>query len=64
MQTMEQPAHRIEEGSAPLWFGSGPTAWGDVVQAVDPAATKPGDRFSPCDHRVGRFGLPDVPACA
>jgi phage/plasmid-like protein (TIGR03299 family) len=39
MQTMEQPAHRIEEASAPLWFGSGPTAWGDVVQAVDPAAT-------------------------
>src|SRR6266571_4432286 len=40
MQTMEQPAHRIEEASAPLWFGSGPTAWGDVVQAVDPAATQ------------------------
>ena len=39
MQTMEQPAHRIEEASAPLWFGSGPTVWGDVVQAVDPAAT-------------------------
>ena len=35
MQTMEQPAHRIEEASAPLWFGSGPTAWGDVVQAVE-----------------------------
>src|SRR5438034_3505482 len=40
MQTMEQPAHRIEEASAPLWFGSGPTVWGDVVRAVDPAATQ------------------------
>jgi len=39
MQTMEQPAHRIEEATAPLWFGSGSQAWGEVVQAVDPAAT-------------------------
>src|SRR5262245_43809394 len=40
MQTMDQPAHRIEDARAPLWFGSGPTAWGDVVRAVDPAATQ------------------------
>src|SRR5215217_5147344 len=37
---MEQPAHRIEEATAPLWLGSGPAAWGDVVRAVDPAATQ------------------------
>src|SRR5215212_7139608 len=40
MQTIEQPAHRIEEARAPLWLGSGPGAWGDVVRAVDPAATQ------------------------
>src|SRR5215217_2692926 len=40
MQTMEQPAHRIEDAAAPLWLGSGPAAWGDVVRAVDPAATQ------------------------
>ena len=40
MQTMEQPAHRIEEATAPLWLGSGLAAWGDVVRAVDPAATQ------------------------
>jgi phage/plasmid-like protein (TIGR03299 family) len=39
MQTMEQPAHRIDEATAPLWFGSGPAAWGEVVRAVDPDAT-------------------------
>src|SRR5215210_2863582 len=39
METQEQPAHRIEEATAPLWLGSGPAAWGDVVRAVDPAAT-------------------------
>ena len=38
MQTMERPGHRIEEARAPLWFGSGPTTWGDVVHAVDPHA--------------------------
>src|SRR5213080_1005288 len=40
MQTLDQPAHRIEEATAPLWLGSGPVAWGDVVRAVDPAATQ------------------------
>ncbi len=40
MQTMEQPAHQIEDARAPLWLGSGPAAWGDVVHAVDPAATQ------------------------
>src|SRR4051794_27571167 len=39
MQTMEQPVHRIEDARAPLWLGSGPAAWGDVVRAVDPGAT-------------------------
>jgi hypothetical protein len=40
MKTMEQPAHRIEDARAPLWIGSGLAAWGDVVRAVDPAATQ------------------------
>lgn len=39
MQTIEQPAHRIEDAAAPLWFGSGPTTWGDVVHTVDPEST-------------------------
>jgi phage/plasmid-like protein (TIGR03299 family) len=38
MQTIEQPAHWIEDARAPLWFGSGPATWGDVVRAVDPRA--------------------------
>ena len=38
MQTIEQPAHRIDEAQAPLWFGSGPATWGDVVRTVDPTA--------------------------
>src|SRR5215210_5714998 len=40
MQTLDQPAHRIEDATAPLWLGSGLAAWGDVVRAVDPAATQ------------------------
>ena len=40
MQTIEEPAHRIAEARAPLWLGSGHAAWGDVVRAVDPAATQ------------------------
>src|SRR5438874_6058221 len=40
MQTLEQPAHRIEDARARLWLGSGPAAWGDIVRAVDPAATQ------------------------
>src|SRR6266511_2749404 len=40
MRTIEQPAHRIEDARAPLWLGSGVAAWGDVVRAVDPAATQ------------------------
>src|SRR5213596_226735 len=40
MQTLDQPAHRIEDARAPLWLGSGLAAWGDVVRAVDPAATQ------------------------
>src|SRR5215218_4981162 len=40
MQTLDQPAHRIGDATAPLWLGSGPAAWGDVVRAVDPAATQ------------------------
>jgi len=38
MQTIEQTAHRIEDAHAPLWFGSGPATWGDVVRTVDPDA--------------------------
>ncbi len=38
MQTIEQAAHRIEDATAPLWFGSGPATWGDVVRAVEPDA--------------------------
>jgi len=40
MQTIEQPAHRIEDARAPLWFGSGPATWGEVVRTVDPASTQ------------------------
>jgi phage/plasmid-like protein (TIGR03299 family) len=36
MQTIEQPAHRIDEATSPLWLGSGPAGWGDVVRAVNP----------------------------
>jgi phage/plasmid-like protein (TIGR03299 family) len=39
MQTVEVRTHRIEDATAPLWLGAGFTAWGDVVHAVDPAAT-------------------------
>ena len=38
METIDQPAHRIEDARGPLWFGSGPVGWGDVVRAVDPDA--------------------------
>jgi phage/plasmid-like protein (TIGR03299 family) len=40
MQTIEQPARRIEAATAPLWFGSGPITWGEVVRTVDPASTQ------------------------
>src|SRR6266511_5960426 len=40
MQTIEQTARRIEDATAPLWLGSGPAAWGDVVRAVDPDAAQ------------------------
>jgi phage/plasmid-like protein (TIGR03299 family) len=39
MQTTEQPAHRIEEATAPLWLGCKPAGWGDVVRAVSPNAS-------------------------
>jgi phage/plasmid-like protein (TIGR03299 family) len=38
MQTTDKRAHRIEDATGPLWFGSGPAVWGDVVRAVDPDA--------------------------
>jgi hypothetical protein len=47
METMEQPAHRIEHARAPLWFGSGLTTWGEVVRAVDPAATQNAETPAP-----------------
>src|SRR5215211_5982928 len=40
MQRIEQTARRIEDATSPLWFGSGPDAWGDVVRAVDPDAAQ------------------------
>ena len=39
MQTIEQPAHPIAEATAPLWLGSTPGPWGDVVHSVDPNAS-------------------------
>jgi phage/plasmid-like protein (TIGR03299 family) len=51
MQTLEQPAHRIEDARAALWLGSGPATWGDVVCAVDPAAT------SSAAEMIGAAGL-------
>lgn len=39
MQSMQQPTHRIEEATSPLWLGSGPAGWGDVVRAVNPDAS-------------------------
>src|SRR5687768_5979147 len=32
MQTIERPAHRIDEAQRPLWFGGMPRAWGDVLR--------------------------------
>ena len=40
MQTIDQPVHRIEDATAPLWFGSNPAAWGDVVRVIDPNASR------------------------
>lgn len=36
MQTIERPAHRIDEAQRPLWFGGMPRAWGDVFRTIDP----------------------------
>lgn len=35
MQTIDQPAHRIDEAARPLWFGQLPRAWGDVLLTID-----------------------------
>lgn len=32
MQTIDQPAHRIEDARAPLWFGRMPGGWGDTLR--------------------------------
>lgn len=35
MQTIDQPAHRIEEAERPLWFGRMPAGWGDTLRTID-----------------------------
>jgi phage/plasmid-like protein (TIGR03299 family) len=39
MQSLDQPTHRIDDATSPLWLGSGPAGWGDVVRAVNPDAS-------------------------
>ena len=36
MQTIDQPARRIDDAERPLWIGQTPGAWGDVVRTIDP----------------------------
>lgn len=36
MQTIDQPAHRIDDAERPLWIGQTPGAWGDVLRTIDP----------------------------
>jgi phage/plasmid-like protein (TIGR03299 family) len=38
MQTIDQPAQRIEEAERPLWFGGMPAGWGDTLRTIDPGA--------------------------
>ena len=35
--------HRIEEASGPLWFGSGPASWGNVVRTFQPGEAMSAD---------------------
>jgi phage/plasmid-like protein (TIGR03299 family) len=66
MQTIEQPAHRIEDAHAPLWFGSGPDTWGDVVRAVDPGAAQSAAEMiaaAGLDWRVEQHHLEAVVEC-
>jgi phage/plasmid-like protein (TIGR03299 family) len=39
MQSTEQSTRRIEDATSPLWLGSGPAGWGDVVRAINPDAS-------------------------
>ncbi len=39
MQSLDQPTHRIADATSPLWLGSGPAGWGEVVRAVNPDAS-------------------------
>ena len=36
MQTIERPAHRIDEAERPLWLGGLPRAWDGVLRTIDP----------------------------
>jgi hypothetical protein len=36
MQTIDQPAHSIDDAERPLWIGQTPGAWGDVLRTIDP----------------------------
>jgi phage/plasmid-like protein (TIGR03299 family) len=36
MQTIDQPARRIDDAERPLWIGQTPGAWGDVLRTIDP----------------------------
>ena len=40
MQTIDQPAHRIEDARGPLWFGRMPGGWGDTLRTIDPSAAQ------------------------
>jgi phage/plasmid-like protein (TIGR03299 family) len=35
MQTIDQPARRIDDAERPLWIGQTPGAWGDVLRTID-----------------------------
>ena len=35
MQTIDQPARRIDDAKRPLWIGQTPRAWGDVLRTID-----------------------------
>jgi hypothetical protein len=36
MQTIDQPARRIDDAERPPWIGQTPGAWGDVLRTIDP----------------------------
>src|SRR5262245_53841610 len=38
MTITEMPSYRVEDAQAALWFGRGPSGWGDVVRQVNTEA--------------------------